>query len=118
MLVAVKKPRIEVDIHGRGEELVAALLKAKYPGAEIQDDSASIPYRETAFAKEMKRKVTPGRRLWVYRDNAALTLDELAVKAGIAKSHLSEMENDKRGIGVRTAKKLGAALKCDYRRFL
>jgi replicative DNA helicase len=118
MLVAVKRPRIKVDIHGPGEELVAEVLKERFPGAEISPANESVPYRETAFAKEMRRKATPGRRLWVYRDNAGLTLNDLAVKAGITKSHFSAMENDKRAIGVLTAKKLGKALKCDYRRFL
>ena len=118
MLVAVKRPRIEVDIHGPGEGLVVKLLKERYPSVEVFCDSDTVPYRKTAFAKEMAKKMTPGRRLWVYRDNAELTLEELAAKTGISKSHLSEMENDKRAIGVRTAKRLGAALKCDYRRFL
>jgi len=47
-----------------------------------------------------------------------LTLAELSGKTGIAESHLSAMENDKRGIGKVTAQKLGKALKCEYRRFL
>jgi DNA-binding XRE family transcriptional regulator len=118
MLVAVKKPRIRVDIRGQGEKLVAEILKEKYPTAEVHGDSETVSYRDTKFAKEMKSRVTPGRMLWVYRDNAGLTLDGLSAKTGIAKSHLSEMENDKRAIGVRTARKLGAALRCDYRRFL
>jgi len=118
MLVAVKKPRIRVDIHGRGEKLVAEILKERFPTAEIHGDTETLSCRDTKLAREMRSRVTPGRMLWVYRDNAGLTVDELSAKTGIAKSHLSEMENDKRAVGVRTVKKLGATLKCDYRRFL
>jgi DNA-binding Xre family transcriptional regulator len=118
MLVAVKQPRISVEVHGTGEELVAEILKERYPTAKVTEDEETALYRETAFAKEMKRKATPGRRLWVYRDNAGLSLEGLARITGIAKSHLSEMEHDKRTIGVRSAAKLGKALDCDYRRFL
>jgi transcriptional regulator with XRE-family HTH domain len=56
--------------------------------------------------------------LWTYRDNAGLTLAGLSRRSGIAKSHLSDMENGKRAIGPRTAKKLAKALGVDHRLFL
>jgi DNA-binding XRE family transcriptional regulator len=118
MLVAVKRPRINVEVHGAGEALVAKLLKERYPAAEVSEDRETVRYRDTAFARQMQRESTPGRRLWVYRDNAGLTLEQLARACGIAKTHLSEMENGRRAIGVRTAVKLGKALSSDYRRFL
>ena len=60
----------------------------------------------------------PGMAVWTYRDNAGLTLERLSKMSGIAKSHLSAMENGKRAIGTRTAKKLATALKVDHRLFL
>lgn len=51
-----------------------------------------------------------------YRDD--VTQEELSRRTGIPRRHLSEMENGKRPIGKETAKKLAAALNCDYRRFL
>jgi len=51
-----------------------------------------------------------------YRDG--VTQEELSQRAGIPRRHLSEMENGKRPIGKESAKKLAAALHCDYRRFL
>jgi transcriptional regulator with XRE-family HTH domain len=37
---------------------------------------------------------------------------------GIARRHISEMENGKRSIGKEIARKLAKALNCDYRVFL
>lgn len=51
-----------------------------------------------------------------YRDD--VTQEELSRRTGIPRRHLSEMENGKRPIGKESAKKLAAALHCDYRRFL
>jgi DNA-binding XRE family transcriptional regulator len=47
-----------------------------------------------------------------------LTQDALAELTGISRSNISAMEHGKRPIGKETAKKLAAALNCDYRRFL
>ena len=51
-----------------------------------------------------------------YREE--LTQDQLAVATGIARRHISEMENGKRTIGKENAKKLAAVLFVDYRMFL
>lgn len=51
-----------------------------------------------------------------YRDE--LTQVQLADATGIARRHLSEMENGKRTIGKENAKKLAAVLHVDYRMFL
>lgn len=51
-----------------------------------------------------------------YRDD--ITQEELSRLTGIPRRHLSDMENGKRPIGKESAKKLAAALHCDYRRFL
>jgi DNA-binding XRE family transcriptional regulator len=61
---------------------------------------------------------TPGGTLRAYRSRLELTQHALALKAEIKQSHLSEMEQNKRPIGVKVAKRLGKVLKCDYRRLL
>ncbi len=119
MLVHAKAPRIDVRISGRGARQVANLLRRTYKDVRIElDRGASVDITETEWYKGISAKTTPGKALHTYRDNAGLTLAELSGKTGIAESHLSAMENDKRGIGKVTAQKLGKALKCEYRRFL
>lgn len=119
MLVHARAPRIDVRISGRGARQVADLLRRTYRDVRIiPDDGESVDITETEWFKGASAKMTPGKALHVYRDNAGLTLAKLSAKTGIAESHLSAMENGKRGIGKVSAQKLGKALKCDYRRFL
>lgn len=61
---------------------------------------------------------TIGGALRGYRAREGLTQQQLARKSGIKQSHLSEMERNKRPIGVKVAKKLAKVLKCNYKRFL
>lgn len=71
-----------------------------------------------SWFKTLRASRTAGEVLSCYRDNAGLTLDELSELSGIAKSHLSEMENNKRPIGIKTAKMLAQALGSDFHRFI
>jgi DNA-binding XRE family transcriptional regulator len=52
------------------------------------------------------------------RGREDLTQKQLSEMTGIPQRHLSEMENGRRTIGKERAKKLAAALHCDYRLFL
>jgi DNA-binding XRE family transcriptional regulator len=53
-----------------------------------------------------------------YRSREGLTQEQLADLTGIPRRHISEMEHGKRPIGKESARKLAAALHCDYRRLL
>lgn len=119
MLVRARAPRIDVRISGRGARQVADLLRRTYRDVRIlPDDDEFVDILETDWYKSISATMTPGNALRIYRDNAGFTLAELSARTGIAESHLSAMENNKRGIGKITAQKLGKALKCEYRRFL
>jgi len=117
MLVVAKKPRIRVEIKGRGVNHLLKVIKNSFQDVRIEEDE-TVPIRETSWWKEISEKVTPADALRVYRDNAALTLKELSKKTGIAVPHLSAMENEKRNIGKISTQKLGKALNCNYKRFL
>ena len=118
MLVAVKKPRIKVSVNGVGEKLVIRGLRKLYPSAEIIPEDDSVDITTTNWWKKMKSTSHKGKILWTYRDNAGLTLQQLSKRSGIARPHLSAMENGKRPIGALTAKKLATALGVDHRVFL
>lgn len=118
MLVHAKKPPIDVQITGTGAELLVDILKRSFADLKVTTDDEAISINSDPWFKELRKSRTAGDVLWCYRDNAGLTLDELAEKSGIAKPHLSEMENNKRVIGLKTAKKLALALNCDFHRFL
>jgi DNA-binding Xre family transcriptional regulator len=118
MLVHVKMPPINVQVSGSGVELVIETLRKTFGEIEISDEDEAVPVDSVEWLNQLRASRTSGDVLWCYRDNAGLTLEKLTELSGIAKSHLSEMENNKRPIGLKTAKKLAVALKCDYRRFL
>lgn len=61
---------------------------------------------------------TPGGILRAYRSREELTQQDLAKKCSMKQSHISEIEKNKRDIGVKVAKKLAHVLQCDYRRLL
>lgn len=118
MLVHAKTPLIDAQITGTGADILIAALKKVIAGLKVSDDDEVVPIASDPWFQKLRESRTAGEVLWCYRDNAGLTLEELAALSGIAKSHLSEMENNKRPIGIKTAKKLAEALKCDFHRFL
>lgn len=118
MLVVEKTHRIRVSITGTGAKKAAEALARAYPAARIFDDEETEPLRGSGWFEKLEAELTAGRALRVYRDNAGLTLAALFEKTGIPVPHLSAMEHDKRPIGGTLARRLGTALKCDYRRFL
>jgi DNA-binding Xre family transcriptional regulator len=118
MLVHVKTPPIEVEINGKGADILLKTLRTMYADLEVSDDDEAIPVESDPWFQKLRASRTSGEVLACYRDNARITLDELSERSGIAKSHLSEMENNKRPIGLKTAKKLAEALSCDFHRFL
>ena len=118
MLVAVKKPRISVRVTGVGVQKVIMALRKLYDGVEISREDEAVDITTTNWWKESEATAHAGDVLWTYRDNAGLTLDRLSRLTGIPAPHLSAMENGKRAIGPRIAKKLAAALGVDHRMFL
>lgn len=118
MQVHAKTPPIDVQISGNGADVLVEILKKAIKGLEVSTDDEAIPVNSDPWFQQLRKSRTSGEVLWCYRDNAGITLDELSERSGIAKSHLSEMENNKRPIGLKTAKKLAEALNCDFHRFL
>jgi DNA-binding XRE family transcriptional regulator len=67
----------------------------------------------------LNNKNLPGVCLRIMRKKVRkMSQGQLAGLTGIARRHISEIENGKLSIGKTWAKRLGAALDCDYRVFL
>ena len=118
MQVRANTPCIDVQITGPGAYFIVDMLKKSIKGVTVSTDDETVPLNSDPWFQKLRNNRTSGEVLWYYRDNEGLTLEALAEKSGIAKSHLSEMENNKSPIGLITAKKLAAALGCDFHRFL
>ena len=122
MQVAVKTPRIELQMKGDIPERVILFLEEEY-GVSLRqtaDDGEDVVNAlETDWYKRTMAAMTPGKALRIYRENAGLTQTALGERmGGIPRQHISNMENGKRPIGKENAKRLAAALHVDYRVFL
>lgn len=115
MLGRTKKHRIEKNIRFVGTPAAIERLRefARTTGAVEADDIIPAAEITPELDSNPGGLYLKGVR---YRDD--VTQQELSRRTGIPRRHLSEMENGKRPIGKESAKKLAAALACDYRRFL
>ncbi|MEW5815416.1 MAG: helix-turn-helix transcriptional regulator [Spirochaetota bacterium] len=119
MLVVEKTHHINVQVTGEGVATVQTIIKNALPDAIITDDSEdTVVWKDTDLAKEIKALKTPGRLLRAYRERAGMSIVELSRKVGTKYPNISAMENDRRTIGLRIAKKLGKALNMDFRKLL
>jgi plasmid maintenance system antidote protein VapI len=119
MLVVEKAHHIKAHITGEGAEIIADLVRKKFPDAEtIEDDGELFEWKKTDLAQDIKAMKTPGKVLKAYRERAGFSLVELAEKIGTKYPNLSAMENDRRVIGLHMARKLGKALNVDFNKFI
>jgi DNA-binding XRE family transcriptional regulator len=114
---------IEITIHDRSERRFR-LPKEKARGLlrligdyEVEDDHQLLPANEV-FKDLHKKYGKAGSILRGLRGREELTQDELAEKIGIPQTDISQIENGKRPIGKKMAKRLATVFKTDYRVFL
>lgn len=122
MQVVEKALHINAKFNGYGIPLIKEAILKVYPNSQIiedeNDDEVLELWDDTDIAKEIKTRKTPGRTLAIYRERSEMTLVQLAEKVGTKYTNISAMENDRRTIGLRMAKKLGEVLNVDYTKFL
>jgi DNA-binding XRE family transcriptional regulator len=91
------------------KKAINALMKLGY--------STDVVPLEDAFP-EYSKEETPGIILAGARYKEGLTQKQLAERTGIPQGHISKMENGKKVIGLKIAKKFGKALNINYKVFL
>ena len=118
MLEVTKKPLTknirEVRYIGPTKKIEKLDKTAKSLG--LVDVSDSVSWRD--LFPEFSEVSSPSVALRGARRKEGLTQIELARRTEIPQGHISEMENDKRVIGKKIAKKLGKALNISYKVFL
>lgn len=119
MLDHTKKPhtnQVTLFFEGPKEKEREAIIVLKTLGfmnAAKKTDSTSWRDAFPEFASN-----EPGTCLVAARHKNNLTQETLSEITGIPRRHISEMENGKRPIGKKTAKKISKVLEVDYRVFL
>lgn len=116
MLAHTKKhPTESIRLIGPPDVISRLRKYALKVGAGIIEAADSIPASDISPELETN---PGGVYLRGIRLREEMTQEDLAKLTGIPRANISAMEHGKRPIGKETAKKLAAALHCDYRRFL
>ena len=85
----------------------------------IDENEELVNIFDTRWYKGIKKTITPGDTLRIYRQNLGLTQTELGQKLGkFTRQKISDMENNKRSISKAVAKRLGKIFDVPIERFL
>jgi len=106
----VKKPHIELSIHGENTEELIAWISKKYEVNILSADKGdSIPLEDTDFYKEMQSNRI-GNLLEGARLKAGMTQAELAEKLDVRQNMISDYERGKRRLSRSMSERLAEAL--------
>jgi DNA-binding XRE family transcriptional regulator len=119
MLAVVKKPPIEFTVQGEIPDKYLKLLKKDFgPALSVFEDGETMPVTEMDWYREMKEKETPGDTLRFYRTLHKMTQEDLAVRIGVTKQKISNMEHNAKPISRKTAYQLSEVFEISPGRFI
>ena len=112
MLVLVKKPHIEISIHGEHSYELLDWIKKKYDIAILADESEDefVSIESTEYWQEMEKNRI-GNLLAGARLKAGLTQAQLAKKLSVRQNMVSDYEHGRRNFSDAMAKRLSKTLK-------
>ena len=112
MLVLVKKPHIEISIHGEHSYELLDWIKKKYDIAILADESEDefVSVENTEYWQEMEKNRI-GNLLAGARLKAGLTQAQLAKKLSVRQNMVSDYEHGRRNFSDAMAKRLSKTLK-------
>ena len=111
MLALVKKPHIELSIHGERVSELVEWIRKKYDIVVLSDDPEEdlVSIQSTEFCMEMEKNRV-GNLLAGARLKAGLTQAQLAEKLGIRQNMVSDYECGRRRVSDAMASRLSSAL--------
>jgi DNA-binding XRE family transcriptional regulator len=122
MLAVVKTPLTKIRIKGRVPNKLIDLLAEEYGNAlQITPDpeDEKMDVFRTDWYKNIKKRLSPGSYLKVFRQNKNMTQAELGkALGGLPRQHISNMENGIRPIGKKTALKLSKLFDVSVEKFI
>ena len=124
MLAVVKKPHTKTTLFEIKGNIPAGIMEYLHrefgQNVEIVDENEElVNIFDTHWYKAIKKTISPGDTLRIYRQNLGLTQTELGQKLGkFTRQKISDMENNKRSISKAVAKKLSKIFDVQIERFL
>jgi ribosome-binding protein aMBF1 (putative translation factor) len=111
MLALVKKPRIELCVHGENTAELIAWIRKKYDVTVLAEgpDDECVSIESTQYWKEMEKNRI-GNLLAGSRLKAGMTQAQLAEKLGIRQNMVSDYEHGRRTYSDAMAKRLSKTL--------
>ena len=111
MLALVKKPHIELSLHGEHVSELVDWIRQKYDVAVLSEepDEEFVSIESTEYWKEMEKNRV-GNLLAGARLKAGLTQAQLAEKLGIRQNMVSDYERGRRTYSDAMAKRLSKTL--------
>jgi DNA-binding XRE family transcriptional regulator len=123
MQAVVKTPLTKINISGKISKRLLTVLKEEF-GNDIKilpekEDLQKEDIFETEWYKNIKKEMTPGEYMKIYRQNRQMTQTQLGeLLGGIPRQHISNMESNKRAISTNIAKKLAKIFNIPIERFI
>ncbi|MCK5802512.1 MAG: helix-turn-helix transcriptional regulator [Lentisphaeria bacterium] len=111
MLALVKKPHIELSLHGEHVDELLAWIKRKYDVAVLADEpvAESVPIESTEYWQEMEKNRI-GNLLAGARLKTGLTQAQVAAELGIRQNMVSDYERGRRTYSDTMANRLSKVL--------
>ncbi len=111
MLALVKKPHIELSLHGEHVDELLAWIRQKFEISVLADEPADefVSIESTDYWREMEKNRV-GNLLAGARLKAGLTQAQLALELGIRQNMVSDYENGRRTYSDTMARRLSAVL--------
>ena len=122
MLAVVKTPHVSISARGRISSRLLEVLVEEYGSAvqltpESEDEKVDV--FKTAWYRAAKRRLTPGNRMKIYRENRGMTQAELGRElGGIPAQHISNMERGSRSISKKVALQLAKIFDVSVEKFI
>jgi DNA-binding XRE family transcriptional regulator len=122
MLAVVKTPRTSIRIKGKISNKLMEVLVSEY-GKDVRltrdPDDELVDVFQTDWYKNIKKTMTPGTYMKIYRENRKMTQTELGkMLGGLPRQHISNMENGVRPISKKIAMKLAKAFDVSVEKFI
>ena len=120
MQAVVKTHHIKIEADTIPEELLS-FLKAQYGDVEVitDPDEEYVEVTKSSWYKNIKKKVTPGDNVKIYRELHGWTQNELGQKlGGITRQNISNIENGRRAISKTIAVKLSNIFQVNVGKFI
>jgi DNA-binding XRE family transcriptional regulator len=119
MQVVVKKPRIRIE--GEVTAELVEYLRKEYGEIEVITDEEEelVEVTESEWYRSLRRSISPGENVRLYRKLHGLTQEELGTKLGnFTRQNISNIENGHRAVSKNMAIRLAELFDVSVEKFL